>query len=63
MYFEWVNTPFNFQVVESKESKVEKKTKEFDPRDYRPLNVILDMTVHDLQVTVLIVIIPFIITI
>lgn len=28
----------------------EKKTdKEFDPREYRPLNVLLDITVHDLQ--------------
>ena len=52
-----MNIPFIIQVVESKESKVEKKDKEFDPRDYRPLNVILDMTVHDLQVTVLIIII------
>ena len=42
----------SLQVVEGKENKVEKVEKEFDPRDYRPLNVVLDMTVHDLQVSV-----------
>ena len=32
------------------EKKEEAKTKAFDAREYRPLNLTLDITVHDIQV-------------
>ena len=38
-----------FQVKEKKED-VKVGEKDMDTREYRPLNVILDITVHDLQV-------------